>query len=51
MINRNLIVDKENSTPIDSYRFNSLGEMNIYYIKGLGRNFTLQIKDSNGLEW
>ncbi len=39
MINRNLIVDKENPTPIDNYRFNSLGEMNIYYTKGLDRNF------------
>lgn len=50
MINRNLIVDKESPTPIDNYRFNSLGEMNIYYAKGLDRNFTLQIKDSNGLD-
>ena len=45
MNSRTLIVDKKLSTPIDSYRFNSRGEINIYITKS-SSNYTLRIVDT-----
>ncbi len=45
MNSRTLIVDKKLSTPIDSYRFNSRGEINIYITKS-SSSYTLRIVDT-----
>ena len=43
MNNNNLVVDMESSTPIDEYRFKSVGAVNIYYSKGLDKKYSLLI--------
>ena len=43
MNNNKLVVDMESSTPIDEYRFKSVGAVNIYYSKGLDKKYSLLI--------
>ena len=43
MNNNKLVVDMESSTPIDDYRFKSVGTLNIYYSKGLDKKYSLLI--------
>ena len=48
MNRQNLIVDMHDPTPIDSYRYKSVGEINIYYSKNLSSAFSMTIVNSEG---
>tara|TARA_R100000234_G_C4988991_1_gene174613 strand:+ start:822 stop:1283 length:462 start_codon:yes stop_codon:yes gene_type:complete len=45
MNRENIIVDMESPTPIDSYRFKSVGEINISYSKGLSSKYSITIAE------
>jgi len=41
----NIVVDMQSPTPIDSYRYKSVGEVNIYYSKGLTDKYSIKVKE------
>ena len=45
MNRENIIVDMESPTPIDSYRFKSVGEINISYSKSLSSKYSITIAE------
>lgn len=47
MNRENIIVDMKSPTPIDLFRYNSKGVVDIFISKLDGRNFTIEIRDSS----